>query len=821
MTYLKTRSFRAIAVGFATLVVVGVVFMAAPKLMRVHAFAEGDSVDPTSTSTPVVVDDGTTTPPTDGTSTPDTTAPVVPIVTTDAINDTKVGQTCNFASTVNTDSGATVDDTAATSTLVSPVNSNWIQTITNPNAVWIWGDTLTDPEAQAGSSYTFTQNFWVTGTPTGSLELAADNNYTVSVNGSPVNVGDQDPNGANFGSTHTYDISGLLTSGQINTLAITVTNIGVPGSTALSNPAGLIFGLKIKGDTCSGVSKVFIRKFIPKDNGDGGVTIAQVPNDSTFPDFPMTATWSSPNLGSGTGTYPLGEYFGGAVHKFAARTSYMADTYDYTTSEVTGGNSPVVASQNTCSPGKFYLVGYKTGKNIADALTHDTTTEAPQLVGQTSHNVIVVINAKCPAAPKECTLVSDTGTMADTGGGLGHQPSVAVDPINAAWTAILNGATWIWGENPIKPNFAVHGGSETFTKLFKLDTAPTSDATLVLAADNQYSVSVNGTLVASSMDEDNYSAAGQDTITIPAADLVKGQNKLVVTVTNLPMKGGTKDTNPAGLLYTLTINGANCLDVTPPATLTIVKDTTNGDDTFPFTVAPHETIETAQTATKQVDVSTEDGTGTSDLITLAPGSYDVTENVPDGWKFDSVDCVYNGGGEGTQVTNGETITVDKGDSVTCTFHDTLTQDNNGGGTDGNNGNTGGGVSGQHFSGGSVLGASTTNLPVGKVLGASCSPILTSYLRQGRKNPVDQVKILQNFLNGNLGINLPVTGFFGPATFKAVTAFQTKYYSSVLTPWLPYGLAHDHDATGYVYKTTKYEINYLACPTNGATNPVLP
>jgi peptidoglycan hydrolase-like protein with peptidoglycan-binding domain len=123
------------------------------------------------------------------------------------------------------------------------------------------------------------------------------------------------------------------------------------------------------------------------------------------------------------------------------------------------------------------------------------------------------------------------------------------------------------------------------------------------------------------------------------------------------------------------------------------------------------------------------------------------------------------------------------------------------------------------SGGSVLGVSTTT--EGQVLGASCSPILTSYLGIGKPNPTDQVIVLQNFLNGNLGIALPVTGFFGPLTFQAVKDFQTKYFAEILTPWVPYGLPTEHTPTGYVYKTTQWMINHIACEEADPPKPNLP
>ena len=131
--------------------------------------------------------------------------------------------------------------------------------------------------------------------------------------------------------------------------------------------------------------------------------------------------------------------------------------------------------------------------------------------------------------------------------------------------------------------------------------------------------------------------------------------------------------------------------------------------------------------------------------------------------------------------------------------------------------SGGGGNGPPVANGSVLGAST----VGQVLGASCGLYLTDYLRIGRANNPDQVKKLQQFLNDEMNAGLPVNGVFGPATFNAVTAFQLKYASDILKPWVAFGLPTDHTPTGYVYKTTKRWVNLLKCPSLGIPMPQLP
>ena len=127
---------------------------------------------------------------------------------------------------------------------------------------------------------------------------------------------------------------------------------------------------------------------------------------------------------------------------------------------------------------------------------------------------------------------------------------------------------------------------------------------------------------------------------------------------------------------------------------------------------------------------------------------------------------------------------------------------------GGGGSRGGGstVSGQ------VLGASTD----GQVLGASaCSvPLLTTFMRRGMKNDPEEVRKLQEFLNSEMGLSLPVTGFFGAATEAAVKAFQEKYTADVLNPW---GIKK---STGFVYLTTQRWINLLYCQSLNIPIPPL-
>jgi|GEM_PF-6462890 len=106
---------------------------------------------------------------------------------------------------------------------------------------------------------------------------------------------------------------------------------------------------------------------------------------------------------------------------------------------------------------------------------------------------------------------------------------------------------------------------------------------------------------------------------------------------------------------------------------------------------------------------------------------------------------------------------------------------------------------------------------GDVLGAStsCSAVLTSYIGlNGLMSDPEAVKVLQAFLNKELGLSLDVNGKYDAATIEAVKAFQAKYSHDVLSPW---GIS---DATGIVYKTTQRMINKISCPSLDIPMPVL-
>lgn len=138
--------------------------------------------------------------------------------------------------------------------------------------------------------------------------------------------------------------------------------------------------------------KVTIAKYI---NG----TPAHVENTNNA-SFPMTATWSATNIGSGTGNYNLSSTGYNNPNPYYATTSDMTRGANYSTYENT---------DTTCiSPMMYALAGYSTGNTLEEAEMATPSLTVPEFTNLQSDKFIIVWNKTCVSTPVHLTPANNS-----------------------------------------------------------------------------------------------------------------------------------------------------------------------------------------------------------------------------------------------------------------------------------------------------------------------------------------------------------------------------------------------------------------------------
>ena len=225
------------------------------------------------------------------------------------------------------------------------------------------------------------------------------------------------------------------------------------------------------------------------------------------------------------------------------------------------------------------------------------------------------------------SLVSDGTTMVD-----GHGAVPVTTPVHSAWTASIPGATWIWSEADVLD--ATVDTTKTFTKTFTVVGTPL-DSTLTLAADNNYDVYVNGVadLAPGCSDSTGATFASVQTCAIPAEMLLIGTNTTSIVVKNWAVSGSDAKSNPAGLLYKLTLNNNECVTPEPKSGAVHIFKFVNGVQatventqgvSFPmFTATYNAPFTLSPTGWGPSDIAYEASTGTLN----AGATYTANENL--------------------------------------------------------------------------------------------------------------------------------------------------------------------------------------------------
>lgn len=300
--------------------------------------------------------------------------------------------------TMYSDANTAVVGSGTAVAVPTPYNSAWTASI--PGATWVW---KSGPTAD-NETVEFQKSFTVSGTVlSAALDIAADNSYTVFIDGTQVA---QDLAENNYSTTDHYNLTANVTPG-VHTLRIQVTNMGV--FNAAVNPAGLLYKFTVATDNCPPSPtpvQVYIHKYV-----DGGHATADNTNSAVFP---MLTTFTSPNLGNYTDApltlSPTGwEGYGGPYEAWFIGSNSGAN---YTTHEVTTGNNVVGSS---CADGKpFALMGYTTGDTLAAAAAATPSQSVPNFINLQSNHYVIVWN-------KVCTNLTVT-------------PLVAYNPVNTSHT---------------------------------------------------------------------------------------------------------------------------------------------------------------------------------------------------------------------------------------------------------------------------------------------------------------------------------------------------------------------------------------------------
>jgi len=493
-----------------------------------------------------------------------------------------------------------------------------------PGSSWIWGSDGSGDNTTLAYSETFTRAFNIAGpVSAGAVDLAADNGFSLVVNGTTVDTKNSDPaDEHNYSAAAHYDLTGLLHPGS-NTLEITVTNFGRAGTTFLNNPGGLIYKLSYTDNECApppptSVS-VHIEKFL-----DGALATAASANNTNFP---MVTTFTSTTYGNAINApFTLGPAGWGSDPAYMASFPNANPGADYATNEVIG--STVGSSCEAGTP--YALLGYTISPTAFDTNAADITQTAPSFANLQNDEYVVVWNQTCEVAPP-ATLKVHIAKYLDGSPATAQSANNYIFPMTATWqTPNLNGGAQTSGTYTLGTGW---GGATGYFA----DTAPmqapadyvTSEVTSDLDSSSQVVPSAdqcapgkyyfNGYSSSATSFAD---AATQPTTTTPVQfSQISSDQYLIVWNSSCPTTGN----------------------------LTVTKAAIGGDKTFNFT--------SDIPGYAAFSITTANHTGSMTFSNLPPGTYHVTEvNQPKGWTQTDTTC--------------SAVDVAAGDDIECTVVDT-------------------------------------------------------------------------------------------------------------------------------------------------------
>ncbi len=677
------------------------------------------------------------------------------------------------------------------------VHTGWTASI--PGAQWIWNENpVSSPTIDQYAS--FFDVFTVVGTPTGgTLTIAADNTYEVYLNGTQIGGSaggllGTDENNFQLGTQDIVMPITNLVSGQ-NTLEVRVKNKGISVQDWKSNPAGLLYKLTVNKNAC-----------VP----DVCPNIPEV--QSTLPSgYEMVAGQCV--------LIPVCEPQVNLVANGGFETPVLTTTWDM----VPFTNSALKWLGQFVTPGGAGRLGLEIQASAAGAPFAGV--QHAELDGD-----------------HPTRIYQDVVTIP------GHDYSLkyffSPRPDTAASENILEVAV---GGSVVDTHTGAGTGSTVWTPYTKTFVA-TATVTRIAFADigNDDNGSTGG--VGSYLDDVSFSCVGVHVVhNCPDGQHWDGEscvpNEEVPATTTLTVikhvindNGGTKTAEQ----FTLHINqpavdmcnNIDGMQATVPEGMSLdgnycYSNEGQFGDSALNTILDFFSVKTAYATVVQLfSPQTFSGNEAGTVIIVAyETDYVVTEDADAGYTTTySADCTGHialGEHKTCTVTNDDIQQGGGGGGSTtspypgCTNplavgYNPLANVDDGSCVTGGGGNGGG--SGTTTTQGEVLGAATAEPELALPAACAANPYLRDFMKMGKKNDPEQVKLLQTFLNEFSGSNLPVSGIFGSMTKKAVKKLQKANHTDIIQPWIDagYNTASLKEGTGIVYKTTKYFINKKKC-----------
>ncbi len=323
---------------------------------------------------------------------------------------------------VISDESSLVEETS-TPAVATFVHSNWAHPswmTSAPFAKWIWSSAKVAAPTTTETK-TFIKQFTLTSVPaTATIDIAADNGYTLYVNGQL--IVDKSAEEHNYEATTAYDVASKLVAGS-NTIKVVVTNFA-GSSDPEANPAGTIYRLHIEGSACTNsedtaTGKIHVIKFV-----DGArATKASVNNVM----FPMLIN------------HPDGDFMLKSTGWVAGDGEYEATTFahkngsKFTITENLA--TPLVGA--SCTGEKPYAIsGYSTGATYDEAVAAPKTETAPEITIN-GDRYLIVHNTTCAVEQNPSTVQVHVYKYLQTPNGTAQIPNDATItpfPMHSVWT---------------------------------------------------------------------------------------------------------------------------------------------------------------------------------------------------------------------------------------------------------------------------------------------------------------------------------------------------------------------------------------------------